>query len=72
MASNYTYSLISRTCECYFIKLKRLCRYDYVKNLQIGDYPGLFKKVLNAITKAIACLKREAEEDLTADEGKAR
>lgn len=44
------HSLIPRTWECYLMSQKGLGRWDQVKDLEMGDYHGLPRRVLNVIT----------------------
>lgn len=41
MAPKDTQILIPRTCECYLICQKGLCRYNYVKGLEMGILSGI-------------------------------
>lgn len=59
-------SLIFGTWECYLIWEKGLCQCDRIKDLEVGDYPGLTRQTLNVITRVI--IKREAEGDFKTEE----
>ena len=46
---------------------KRFCKCDEVKDLEIGDYSGLFEWSLNAITRVL--YKRKVEGGMREEEG---